>query len=171
MLHFNCMQIIKSHNSGKDRKFLRYFEAELNLCICFDKFNKTNEFLIPFSFDLDKLPSHKPAINSVQDMHILLIHNLIKSSISTLKQPYLSWSNRKMNLDFGDSEEFCKLTYTYKEGLKWVVHYYYDGFTHGAGFIPIFIPQLFQAALLPPPCEQVMDVLPELSSAQISPAF
>ncbi|KNZ64652.1 uncharacterized protein VP01_10070g1, partial [Puccinia sorghi] len=45
-----------------------YLDPELNLCICFDKFNKTNEPLVPLAFDLDQLSSHNPAINSIQDI-------------------------------------------------------------------------------------------------------
>ncbi|KNZ61134.1 hypothetical protein VP01_1447g2, partial [Puccinia sorghi] len=51
-------------NSGMDR----YLDPDLNLlCICFEKFNETNEPLV-LAFDLDQLPSHNPAINSTQDI-------------------------------------------------------------------------------------------------------
>ncbi|KNZ48632.1 hypothetical protein VP01_5527g1, partial [Puccinia sorghi] len=84
-------------NSGKDKKSLRYLDTELNICICFDKLNKTNEPLVPLAFDLYQLPSHNQAINSIQDIlegfqlsdtiklgYIFLIHNLIKFSTSIL---------------------------------------------------------------------------------------
>ncbi|KNZ61646.1 uncharacterized protein VP01_13753g1 [Puccinia sorghi] len=43
-----------------------YLDPELNLCIYFERFNKRNEPLFPLAFDLDQLPSHNPAINSIQ---------------------------------------------------------------------------------------------------------
>ncbi|KNZ60699.1 hypothetical protein VP01_15154g1, partial [Puccinia sorghi] len=88
-----------SHNSCKDKKFLRYFDTELNLCIFFEKLKQTIEPLVPLAFDMDQFPSHNQAINSIQDMlehfqladisklrYIFLIQNLIKFSTSTLKQ-------------------------------------------------------------------------------------
>ncbi|KNZ64492.1 uncharacterized protein VP01_1022g8, partial [Puccinia sorghi] len=86
-----------------------YLDPELNLCICFDKFKKTNEPLVPLAFDLDQLPSNNPAINSIQDILegfqledtsklrcIFLIHNLIKFSTSTLKH-WRSLNRKRVN--------------------------------------------------------------------------
>ncbi|KNZ64224.1 hypothetical protein VP01_10531g1, partial [Puccinia sorghi] len=72
-------------------------------------FNKTNEPLVPLAFDLDQLPSHNPAINSIKDILdifqledtsklrcIFLIQNLIKFSRSTLKQ-WRSLNRKRVN--------------------------------------------------------------------------
>lgn len=90
----------------------------------------------------------------------------------------------KMNLDFADSEEVYKLTYAYTEGLQWVLHYYYDGVASWSWFYPYhYSPMIsdlsnvahykFSFDLGQPfkPFEQLMGVLPELSSAHVPPAF
>jgi len=42
--------------------------AELHLCICFHKLNKTNELFITPDFDLDQFPPHDLAMDAIQDM-------------------------------------------------------------------------------------------------------
>lgn len=90
----------------------------------------------------------------------------------------------KMNLNFADSDEVYKLTYAYTEGLQWVLHYYYDGVASWSWFYPYhYSPMIsdlsnvahykFSFDLGKPfkPFEQLMGVLPELSSAHVPPAF
>ncbi|KNZ45666.1 hypothetical protein VP01_792g5 [Puccinia sorghi] len=182
-----------------------YLDPELNLCICFDKFKKTNEPLVPLAFDLDQLPSNNPAINSIQD--ILEGFQLEDTSkLSTLKQ-WRSMNRKKVNFtknrkrnfkmpylsrknNFFNSEEVYNLTYAYKECLKWVWNYYYDGFTSLIWFYPYFYSPMISGSTSFPnlinfvklnfsfnlsnpfkPFDKIMGVLPELSSAHISPKF
>ncbi|PLW18535.1 hypothetical protein PCANC_16180 [Puccinia coronata f. sp. avenae] len=90
----------------------------------------------------------------------------------------------KMQLDFANPDELDKLTYAYAEGLQWVLHYYYDGVASWSWFYPYhYSPMIsdlrnvasykFTFDLGQPfkPFEQLMGVLPELSSSHVPPAF
>lgn len=98
------------------------------------------------------------------------------------------WKSRyyseKMQLNFEDPDQVGKLTYAYTEGLQWVLHYYYDGVASWSWFYPYhYSPMIsdldkvasysFSFDLGEPfkPFEQLMGVLPELSSAHVPPAF
>ncbi|KAI8449939.1 hypothetical protein BY996DRAFT_4532547, partial [Phakopsora pachyrhizi] len=90
----------------------------------------------------------------------------------------------KLEIDFDKPEELFVLTHSYIQGLQWVLHYYYDGVASWSWFYPYHyspkIPDLnhidlyeFHFELGEPfkPFEQLMGVLPELSSAHIPFAF
>ncbi|KAI7933295.1 hypothetical protein MJO28_017740 [Puccinia striiformis f. sp. tritici] len=104
-----------------------------------------------------------------------------QNALSKWKSQYYS---EKMNLDFNDPEQVHKLAYAYTEGLQWVLHYYYDGVASWSWFYPYhYSPMIsdlsnvasykFSYNLGKPfkPFEQLMGVLPELSSAHVPPAF
>ncbi|KAH9813633.1 XRN 5'-3' exonuclease N-terminus-domain-containing protein [Melampsora americana] len=106
------------------------------------------------------------------------IHN---EKIKQWKSEYYS---QKMNIDLSDPGQLEKLAYTYVEGLQWVLHYYYDGVASWSWFYPYhYSPKIsdlrhvdtyqFDFALGQPfkPFEQLMGVLPSLSSAHVPPVF
>ncbi|KNZ49025.1 hypothetical protein VP01_5254g1, partial [Puccinia sorghi] len=77
--------------------------------------------LVPLAFDMDQLPSHNQAINSIQDMlkvfqladtsklrYIFLIQNLIEFSKSKLKH-WRSLNRTKFNLTKERKRNFKRL--------------------------------------------------------------
>ncbi|KNZ45970.1 hypothetical protein VP01_7659g1 [Puccinia sorghi] len=118
----------------------------LNLCILFEKLNKINEPLVPLSFDLDQLPSHNQAINCIQYM----LKFFQFADPSTLKQ-WRSLNRKKLNFLEKTKINF-KRPYLSRNNST-IIRFELTTMMvslHGAGFIPIFIPQLFWLALLPP---------------------
>ncbi|WAR56001.1 hypothetical protein PtB15_6B745 [Puccinia triticina] len=104
-----------------------------------------------------------------------------QKALSEWKSQYY---HEKMNLDFADPEQLHKLAYAYTEGLQWVLHYYYDGVASWSWFYPYhYSPMISDLSNVAPykfsfnlgqpfkPFEQLMGVLPELSSAHVPPAF
>ncbi|CAH7684839.1 XRN 5'-3' exonuclease N-terminus-domain-containing protein [Phakopsora pachyrhizi] len=103
---------------------------------------------------------------------------------SAVRQWKKNYYSEKVEIDFDEPEELDRLTYSYVEGLQWVLHYYYDGVASWSWFYPYhYSPKIsdlnhvdtyeFNFELGEPfkPFEQLMGVLPELSSAHIPPAF
>ncbi|KNZ48290.1 hypothetical protein VP01_5770g1, partial [Puccinia sorghi] len=116
------------------------------------------------------LQSHNQAINSIQDIlegfqladtsklrYIFLIHNLIQFSTITLKQ-WRSLNRTQFNLTNKRKRNFKRLYLRRNNSTIMSINspLHTNEITtmmvslHGAGFIHIFIPQLFLVALLPP---------------------
>ncbi|KAA1070660.1 hypothetical protein PGT21_020445 [Puccinia graminis f. sp. tritici] len=104
-----------------------------------------------------------------------------QKALSEWKSQYY---HEKMNLDFANPDQLHELTYAYTEGLQWVLHYYYDGVASWSWFYPYhYSPMISDLSNVAPykfsfnlgkpfkPFEQLMGVLPELSSSHVPPAF
>ncbi|KAH9441504.1 hypothetical protein Pst134EA_032939, partial [Puccinia striiformis f. sp. tritici] len=89
----------------------------------------------------------------------------------------------KMRLHHHDCDQLHKLTHAYIEGLQWVLHYYYTGIASWSWAYPYHYSMItdldkvtsykFSFDLGNPfkPFEQLMGVLPGLSSTHVPPAF
>jgi len=97
------------------------------------------------------------------------------------KRKYYS---EKMQVQYSDSKQIHKMTHAYIEGLQWVLHYYYKGVASWSWTYPYhYSPMIsdftdvasyqFSFKLGSPfkPFEQLMSVLPGLSSVHVPPAF
>lgn len=100
------------------------------------------------------------------------------------KQIKREYYKEKMGINFDDKEEMQQLAYRYVEGLQWVLHYYYDGVASWGWFYDYhYAPMIsdltevtdmnFNFDLGKPfrPFDQLMGVLPSLSSQHIPEAF
>ncbi|KAK4058246.1 exonuclease II Exo2 [Microbotryomycetes sp. JL221] len=101
---------------------------------------------------------------------------------------FIDWKDKyyqeKLEFSYHDTDELDKITFRYIEGLQWVLHYYYDGVASWSWFYDYhYAPKVsdlvkastyeFDFELGKPfrPFEQLMGVLPDLSSAHIPLAF
>ncbi|KAH9457372.1 hypothetical protein Pst134EA_021253 [Puccinia striiformis f. sp. tritici] len=102
----------------------------------------------------------------------------------TLRQWKTDYYYDKMRLHHHDCDQLHKLTHAYIEGLQWVLHYYYTGVASWSWAYPYhYSPMItdldkmasykFSFDLGNPfkPFEQLMGVLPGLSSTHVPPAF
>lgn len=105
----------------------------------------------------------------------------MKDKIDQWKKTYY---REKMGLDYDSQEDMSTLAFRYIEGLQWVLHYYYDGVASWGWFYDYhYAPMIsdllnvekmeFNFVLGKPfrPFDQLMGVLPSLSSQHIPEAF
>ncbi|KAA1131711.1 hypothetical protein PGTUg99_014631 [Puccinia graminis f. sp. tritici] len=100
------------------------------------------------------------------------------------KQWKSNYYKNKMELQYNDSVQLHRLTHAYVEGLQWILQYYYTGVASWSWAYPYhYAPMVsdlnkvasykFSFELGSPfkPFEQLMGVLPGLSSTHVPPAF
>jgi len=105
----------------------------------------------------------------------------IKEKMDQWKKTYY---REKMGLDYDSEEDMKALSFRYIEGLQWVLHYYYDGVASWGWFYDYhYAPMIsdlrnvedmtFEFDLGKPfrPFDQLMGVLPSLSSQHIPEAY
>ena len=105
----------------------------------------------------------------------------LEAQMTAWKKDYYK---EKLEIDYNDDEAMAKLAFRYIEGLQWVLHYYYDGVASWGWFYDYhYAPKIsdlknagemkFKFELGKPfrPFDQLMGVLPALSSQHIPAAF
>lgn len=105
----------------------------------------------------------------------------LEAQMTAWKQSYYK---EKLEIDYNNDEAMSKLAFRYIEGLQWVLHYYYDGVASWGWFYDYhYAPKIsdlknvgqmkFEFTLGKPfrPFDQLMGVLPALSSQHIPSAF
>ncbi|MCO5561410.1 hypothetical protein L7F22_015031 [Adiantum nelumboides] len=106
---------------------------------------------------------------------------IVKQKMDEWKRAYYK---DKMHIDYDDEEQMKQLAFRYVEGLQWVLHYYYDGVASWGWFYDYhYCPKIsdlrnvgdmkFNFELGKPfrPFDQLMGVLPPLSSQHIPEAY